>query len=128
MALVVADTDVLIDFLAGVDPVAKEISGLLQEGRLTTTVISRFELMAGAKTHSQQKIAHDLLDLLPTFALDSQATDRAAMIQRTLEAQGSPIGMADSLIAGITLIHDARLFTRNRKHFDRVSDLKLFGI
>jgi predicted nucleic acid-binding protein len=33
--------------------------------------------------------------------------------------------VADSLIAGIVLVHDRMLLTRNRKRFDRVEGLKL---
>jgi predicted nucleic acid-binding protein len=33
--------------------------------------------------------------------------------------------MADSLIAGIVLLHGAKLLTRNRRHFERVPSLSL---
>ena len=46
-------------------------------------------------------------------------------MRRALEKAGKGIGMADSLIAGITLAHGASLMTRNRRLFERVPDLKL---
>jgi len=46
-------------------------------------------------------------------------------VRRTLEKSGASIGMADSLIAGIALVHNATLLTRNRKHFARVTGLRL---
>jgi predicted nucleic acid-binding protein len=33
--------------------------------------------------------------------------------------------MADSLIAGIVLVHDGILLTRNRRHFERIAGLTL---
>jgi predicted nucleic acid-binding protein len=33
--------------------------------------------------------------------------------------------MADSLIAGIALVNDLSLLTRNRKHFERIEGLRL---
>ena len=36
--------------------------------------------------------------------------------------------MADSLIAGIALVHNATLLTRNRKHFERVAGLRLVSM
>ena len=36
--------------------------------------------------------------------------------------------MADSLIAGIALARNLPLFTRNRKHFERVPNLKLIEL
>ena len=37
--------------------------------------------------------------------------------------KGSPIGMGDSLIAGIVLLHKGIFLTRNPKHFERVPGL-----
>lgn len=45
--MIVADTDVLIDFLANRDPAASRIALELKSGRLSTTAVSRFELLAG---------------------------------------------------------------------------------
>jgi predicted nucleic acid-binding protein len=42
-----------------------------------------------------------------------------------LERDGVGIGMGDSLIAGIVLVHDGILLTRNRRHFERVPGLTL---
>jgi len=36
--------------------------------------------------------------------------------------------MADSLIAGIALANQLPLFTRNRKHFEKVPGLKLVNL
>ena len=49
----------------------------------------------------------------------------AAETRRTLESTGTPIGMADYLIAGICLARSAILLTRNRAHFDRVPGLSV---
>jgi tRNA(fMet)-specific endonuclease VapC len=46
-------------------------------------------------------------------------------VRRALELRGEPIGMADSLIAGIVLQHGGTLLTRNRRHFERVEGLRL---
>ena len=51
--MMIADTDVLIDFLEGRSPTAERLALELDRGQLRTTVISRFELLAGAKTGSQ---------------------------------------------------------------------------
>ena len=45
-----------------------------------------------------------------------------------LDAIGQPIGMGDSLIAGIPLSHDLPLFTRNLKHFQKVEGLRLMKL
>jgi predicted nucleic acid-binding protein len=123
----VADTDVLIDFLAGHEPSASRIALELEHGTLKTTAVSRFELLAGARTHRQQALVHKLLDAVPTLPLDARAADCAAGGQRDLEQHGTPIGMGDSLIAGILLATNGILLTRNVEHFERVPGLRLAG-
>ena len=123
--MIVADTDALIDFLAGQGTLAEPVARGIHAGALATTVISRFELLAGARSRAQQKLVHELLEALRTLTLDRAAADRAAGVRRHLEEQGLGIGMADSLIAGIVLEHDGRLLTRNRRHFERVKGLTL---
>ena len=126
--MMIADTDVLIDFLQGDLPASERIALDLDHGQLATTAIARFELLAGARTSRQQTIIGQLLAALPCLPLEAQSADRAAEVRRTLERQGLSIGMGDSLIAGIVLAHRGVLLTRNRRHFDRVPSLALGSI
>jgi tRNA(fMet)-specific endonuclease VapC len=123
--MTIADTDVLIDFLAGVEPAAGRIAQELGRGALCTTAISRFELLSGARSQRQETAIRELLAALPALALDEKAADRAADVRRALERSGASIGMADSLIAGIALAHGAALLTRNRRSFERLAGLRL---
>jgi predicted nucleic acid-binding protein len=123
--MIVADTDVLIDYLEDIEPGAPRVARELELGTLATTVVTRFELLAGARTDRQQRQCGDLLAALPCLLLNEQAADRAAEVRRLLEARGATIGMADSLIAGIVITHQGILLTRNRRHFERIPDLTL---
>lgn len=123
--MIIADTDVLIDFLHGQGPVADCIALELETGHLATTAVTRFELLAGAKTAKQLKLVSRLLDVLPCLPLDVHAADTAAAIRRDLEQQGLGIGMGDSLIAGIAVANKGLLLTLNRRHFERVPELSL---
>jgi predicted nucleic acid-binding protein len=122
--MIVADTDVLIDFLAGRNA-GERVGAELERGALATTAVTRFELLSGARDAAQEKLLRQLLDTLLTLALDQEAADRAAAVRRSLEHMGRPIGMGDSLIAGIVLSRHAILLTRNRRHFKAVPDLQL---
>ena len=126
--MMIADTDVLIDFLQGDRPASERIALELDRGQLATTAITRFELLAGARTARQQTIIGQLLAALPCLPLEAQSADRAAEVRRAPERQGLSIGMGDSLIAGIVLAHRGVLLTRNRRHFGRVPSLALGSI
>lgn len=123
--MIVADTDVLIDFLQGRNPAADRVKLELEGSHLAVTAIGRFELLAGIRSKRIGDIVHQLLDAIPCLPLDAASADRAAIVRRELEQQGAGIGMADSLIAGIVLASGSLLMTRNRRHFERVPGLKL---
>lgn len=125
MALLIADTDVLIDFLSGHAPAGGTVERALADGKLTTTCITHFELLSGARTQRQKKSIGDLLAGIGILILDELAAARAARIRIELEKEGRTIGMADYAIAGIVLEKKGVLLTRNRKHFERVPDLRL---
>jgi predicted nucleic acid-binding protein len=122
--MTIADTDVLIDFLSNRGEAAR-VHDLLARGVLYTTVITRFELLSGAKNPRALGRLMDLLDAVPALDLDTGAADAASEIRRSLEQVGHYLGMADSLIAGIVLSNGGTLFTRNLQHFERVQGLKL---
>lgn len=123
--MIVADTDVLIDALRGEREAVERVTRGLNLGSLYTTAVTAFELASGAKGYQQSLRIGHLLDALPVLAFDEPSSTRAVELRRRLEGQGRGIGMADYLIAGVCLCRDAALWTRNRKHFSRVSGLRL---
>ena len=123
--MILADTDVLIDFLWGIAPTAGQVSEYVRADRLLTTAVSCFELLSGAEKGKRRDRTLELIESLNVLPLDRAAAQRAAEVRRHLERTGRAIGMADSLIAGIALVHNLPLFTRNRSHFDRVPGLRV---
>jgi tRNA(fMet)-specific endonuclease VapC len=125
VAVIVADTDVLIDALHGREPVADHVRRALQSARLATTTITVFELMSGARSESARAKIERLLAAITVLRFDETAARSASEVRRALEGKGTPIGMADYLIAGVCLSRSAVLLTRNRAHFERVPGLQL---
>ena len=108
--MTIADTDVLIDYLAGKGE-AEAVESLLRRGVLRTTVVSRFELLSGARSAKQLAHLVQFLSAVPALVLDEAAADAASEIRRSLDRTGNAIGMADSLIAGIVISNGAALLT-----------------
>ena len=117
--MIVADTDVLIDFLADHRPGALAVAAGIQADQLATTTVNCFELLAGAQNVRNRMRVVELLESIRVLLLDFLAARRAAEVRRQLERLGVGIGMGDSLIAGITLTSGSSLLTRNRRHFAR---------
>jgi len=116
--MTIADTDVLIDYPAGRGK-AEGVEALIRRGTLRTTVINRFELLSSARNSKQHASLLQLLDAVPSLVLDGMAADAASQMRRSLERSGLPIGLADSLIAGIAVSKGGALLTRKRRHFER---------
>lgn len=123
--MIVIDTDVVIDFLNGKAARQDMVRRAIAEGEAAVTAITRYELMSGAKSLRAREALNALLQPVRTLQLDAAAADEAALIRRTLEAQGGTIGNSDSLVAGIVRLHGYPLLTRNKKHFERVEGLAL---
>lgn len=123
--MIVADTDVLIDFLKGKGGAADRIALELNHG-LCTTVISAFELWNGAVGSPKRETAVEtLIESLIVIPCKAPAAKQAARIRRELEKEGRTMGMADALIAGICVQERAILLTRNTKHFTNIDGLFL---
>ena len=125
--MMVADSDVLIDFLRGHSPWAGRIRLEIETGQLATTAINSFELLSGAKSTTEQEKISRLLAAMTVLGISAEASERAAEARRGLEREGQGIGMADYLIAGVCLANGGVLLTRNTDHFERVPGLKISG-
>jgi predicted nucleic acid-binding protein len=55
LAVIIADTDVLIDFLVGAQPVADQIAGYIETEQRQTTAVTAFELLSGADESKRGK-------------------------------------------------------------------------
>jgi predicted nucleic acid-binding protein len=126
--MIVADSDVLIDYLRRRQPGAAAVAEALRRGQLHTTILNCFELLAGAQSSQPEESVLALLDSLSILPLDFEAARKATEISRELDRLGVGIGMGDILIAGIVLAQGGTLLTRNRRHFERVPGLPLANL
>jgi tRNA(fMet)-specific endonuclease VapC len=125
VAVIIADTDVLIDFLRGRGGAAKRVAIELETRSFGTTAITAFELRSGAHTSNQRKGIDTLLDAMTLLSFGPEEARIAADLRLQLESQGQAIGMADCMIAAVCIANDGVLLTRNRQHFERVEGLTL---
>jgi len=127
LAVIVADTDVLIDALKGAEPSLGTVRKLLEGAGLATTAVTAFELLAGARIEHEQQEVENLIGGMTVLPVDLEAARRGAEVHRALRASGLAIGAADRLIAGIVLAQGGRLLTRNEREFARVPGLAVQG-
>ena len=129
MEKIILDSDVLIDLLKNIPKTVEKIKALKHDNELGTSDINAFELYLGAyKSRHQEKELADVKGLLNTLFLTSTNEDSmemAAKILANLEKKGNPIALRDLFIGSICLTNSFKLFTRNKKHFEKIEGLKL---
>ncbi len=100
-----------------------------QEPKAATTSISAFEVFFGAyksQLKSQNLNEVDkLLDRLEIVPLELSSAKKAAEISGKLAEKGQPIDFRDAMVAGVAVVNDLTLVSRNKAHFARVKELKL---
>jgi len=120
--VIVADTDVFLDFLEG-EGAHVRVATLLRARRLATTAVSVLEVWRGLESDAARDLARRALRGVRVYALTDAAAKRAAEVHQALVA--SPIGERDTLIAGVCLAIDRPLLTGNVRHFRRVPGLEV---
>jgi tRNA(fMet)-specific endonuclease VapC len=125
--MIIADSDVLIDFLRGKGDWARRVAVELETRSFGTTALTAFEIRSGARTARQKKAVDTLLEAMTILPFGPEEARIASDIRQQVESRGQPIGMVDYMIAAVCIAAGGVLLTRNRKHFERVEGLKLGG-
>jgi tRNA(fMet)-specific endonuclease VapC len=124
------DTDWIIDCLYGRADAVETLLALSVDG-LSVSLISYGELYQGAHYARDPRIAlgglRRFLQGKRLLPLNRAIVERFGIIRGNLKQHGRAIGDFDILIAATALHHDLTLVTRNRRHFARIADLRLYG-
>ncbi len=123
------DTNVCVDFLNGRYPLVAKKLLRLQPDAVAVSSIAVAELRYGAERSARPAENHGRLDLLladlPALEFDLDAGAAYGRLRATLEAQGTPIGPNDMLIAAQALAHDLVLISADVAELGRVEGLRL---
>jgi tRNA(fMet)-specific endonuclease VapC len=126
--LVFLDTDILVSLLRGSSDALRRIGELERRGELlSTTSITAYELLKGARTssHSEENVrgVERLLVNMKVEGFGEEDSPTAALIFAQLKEKGKMVGEFDMIIASIVIGRNDRLLSRD-KHFETVPGLK----
>jgi predicted nucleic acid-binding protein len=118
------DTSVLVDHLRN-DPRAVELLLAANErgDQLWGSVLTRTELIGGMRT-TERAATMRLLEILAWVDVTVEIADRAGELRRTYRRSHPGVDVADFVIAASAESVDARLITRNVKHFPMVPGIE----
>lgn len=106
----VIDSDVLIDFLQGLDAAAEEIQHYDDP---CYSVISWMEVMIGADTDADRVAAEALFDSMRRIDLSAEIAKRAVELRRMFRLK-----LPDAIVLATADREGCSLVTRNTKDFD----------
>jgi len=131
VSLVLLDTDICIYMLnqrPGFEGILTRLDGRSQ-GEVIISAITLAELRFGIAASKRQAFNRERLELfLASFEVapfDEHAAAPYGPLRAHLQAQGTPIGPIDTLIAGHALSLRATVVTNNVREFSRVPGLEL---
>jgi predicted nucleic acid-binding protein len=114
------DTDVLIDFLRGVDASVKL---MLAMPELHISAVSVAELFAGLKSAKEERELVRLIDECEVHDVTrSIATLAGQLKKKYFPSHG--VQIPDALIGATASLHELPLYTLNVKHYPMISGLK----
>lgn len=127
--MVILDTNIIIDHLRR-DPTDKshfvKVTEKVSRDELAISLITIQELYRGSSTrssHEKEKLL-TVLSSLKIFSYDFEIAQLAGELSRD---SAIFIEFPDAAIAATAIIHDAKLFTLNKKDFARIKNLELYS-
>ncbi|WP_375388203.1 PIN domain-containing protein [uncultured Amnibacterium sp.] len=118
----VVDTSVLIDVLRGRMEAVDAVRRARLQGSLHASEITRIEVLAGVR-RGEEASTSALLELLTWHPVDGGIARAAGELGRTWLPSHSGIDAADLAIAATVERLQARLLTRNVRHFPMIEGL-----
>lgn len=125
------DSDWVIDYLHGVEPIRTRLGALLPAG-VGLSVIALAEVYEGVFwSRDREDDELELEIFLPEVrivSIDAEVSRIFARERGRLRAVGQLIGDMDLFIGATALRYDLTMLTNNRKHYDRIEGLTIESV
>ena len=125
LADILLDSDIIIAWLRGYQPIADAVLNLLEGGHsLLWTPVSIAEIFAGAKKSESARL-QTLFQILETLPI-SEAIGKKAGHYLQKYSKSHSVELGDALIAASASVVNLSLWTINKKHYP-MPDVRLFS-
>ncbi len=122
------DSDLLVAILRGNKDAADYMGKIDQEGTASTTAISAYEILFGARLSKAPENIEEsakLLGKLKILLFDEKAAEKASEIHFKLKESGQEINIKDIFIASTAITNGHAIVTRNAKDFSRIKEAEI---
>ncbi|MBP6821025.1 MAG: type II toxin-antitoxin system VapC family toxin [Acidobacteria bacterium] len=124
MAIVVVDTDILIDVTRGNGDAAECLSLLEQQSNLAVSVVTEMELIAGCHDKAELLKIEKLLRPFQVIRISETISDRTVELLKQYRLSHGLL-IPDALIAATALDYGVALISKNQRDFRFIAGLNL---
>lgn len=124
MALIIVDSDILIDVGRGEADAVNCLLRLEQTSVLAISTVTAMELIVGCRNKAELKALEKFLRSYQLLKISTEIADRAVDLLKQYSLSHR-LFIADALIAATALVHDESFITKNQRDFRFITDLKL---
>lgn len=117
------DTDILIDYLRLYEPALDFFQHLSKTDR-TIALLTRFELLNGCQRKEHEMRIDRFLRNFKVYTITGEISKEALHLYHN-NRWFTGLGISDSFIAATALVEKRTLFTRNYKHYQKITGLKV---
>ena len=121
--IILCDSNVIIDWINNRHKAINDLQ--LIRGHIALSIISEYEIIAGAKDNIMQKRFEKLLGNYTIISLDHGISSLGIYLYKKYKLSHG-LDMPDSLIAATAIELDLPLFTYNTKDFSYIPDIRLY--
>ena len=122
--MIVLDTSVVIDlFVDG--SAASATEEIIERGDGGVSAVTVFELLTGVRNEAHLAERRELIEACRVLDVSAEVASKAASLYTELRAAGRLIPNEDLLIASTAMVHRCALHTLNRRHYERITALRL---
>ena len=123
-AVVLCDTNILIDYFKGDGDTASQLERLGRQ-RIAISIITASELVYGAINKRELQQLTRRLAAIKILPINREVSFRHLELMKAYSLSHN-LTLPDALIAATALHHSMQLFTRNVKDFQYITDLHLY--
>lgn len=126
----ILDTTFLIDLMKADSSAVRKLKDL-ERNKIAQNIATPtlYELYVGItlsdKPEKEKRKIIDTLTSVNILDLNAKSATKAGKVQGELIKEGKMIDPEDAMIAGIALLNNEIILTRNVEHFSRIRDVKI---
>lgn len=121
---ILIDSDILIDFGRDRIEAVNTIAILEADYQLSTSVITAMELYSGCRSKSDLKRVDELISDIPILFVTKSISEKAFELMKIYRSSHG-VEINDMLIASTAIELDAKLISKNQKHYQFITALDL---